>query len=195
MTSPSPDGPGPRPPRSPTLTDPAAYAAVYDAHAGDVFRVALSIVGDRQVAEDVTHDVFLELWRHPHRFDPARGELGSFLKLMARSRGLDAWRRTATVHRTRERVEHEVGSGPAHHEDASVAAERSTGVPALRNAVRRLPAAQRHTITLAYWGGLSAAEIAQHSGTPLGTVKGRLRLGLARLARDVDVASGAALVR
>ncbi len=168
---------------------------MYDAHAGAVLRAALAIVGDRQVAEDVVHDVFLELWRHPERYDSRRGELGSFLKLLGRSRALDAWRRTATVHRMRERFEHEVTSAPAHHEDAADAAERSTGAPALRAAVRRLPPAQRNTITLAYWGGLSAAEIARHSGTPLGTVKGRLRLGLARLAREVDAASGAAIVR
>jgi len=188
-----PDGPGRRPRRDPRLLDPAAYADVYDGHARDVFRVALSIVADRDVAEDVTHDVFLELWRHPDRYDPGRGELGAFLRVMARSRALDAWRRGVTVLRTRDRVEREVAAGPAHDEDASLVAECSAGAPALRAAVRRLPPAQRSTVTLAYWGGLTAAEIARHSGTPLGTVKGRLRLGLARLAQDADLASAAAV--
>ena len=171
------------------LEDPTVFAAVYDAHAATVLRIALGVLGDRQQAEDVTADVFLELWRRPGRFDAARSEMGTYLKLLARSRALDAWRRSGTVTRTRERFTHELGAGVVHAEDACTAAERATRGPALRAALQRLPDAQRHTITLAYWGGLSAAEIAERSGTPLGTVKGRLRLGLARLASDADAAA------
>jgi RNA polymerase sigma-70 factor (ECF subfamily) len=177
------------------LDDRHAYASVYDEHAGPVFRAALAVVRDREIAEDVTQDVFLELWRHPHRYDRARGELRPFLLLLARSRALDACRRAATARRARERLEREVVCVAPPSEDAAVAAQRTAAGRVVRAGVRRLPAEQRDAIALAYWGGLSAAEIAASSGAPLGTVKSRVRLGLVRLARDLGGLSGAPAVR
>ena len=81
------------------LTDPSAFARVYDEHSPSVYRAAYGIVRDATMAQDVTQDVFLRLWRRPRTFDAGRGELGSYLRLMARSRALDLWRETQAAGR------------------------------------------------------------------------------------------------
>jgi RNA polymerase sigma factor (sigma-70 family) len=155
------------------------FASIYDAHAADVLRVASSVLGDRQLAEDVTHEVFLRLWRRPESFDPRRGDLQPFLRGMARNGAIDAWRRKASARRTRERL---ALDGPA-----------ATGQPPdsetrrlVNSAFDRLPASQRQVVALAYWGGMTASEIAEGSGVPLGTVKSRMRLALNRLRAELD---------
>ena len=164
------------------LTD---FDALYDAHAAEVLRVANSVLGDRQLAEDVTHEVFLRLWRRPESYDPARGDLRSYLRGMARNGAIDAWRRAGTARRTREGLEAEALHAPA-PTATTVAAERADTAEIVRGAVQRLPASQRQVVALAYWGGLSASEIAQGSGVPLGTVKSRMRLALNRLRAELD---------
>ena len=74
------------------LSDPAVYARIYDEHARGVHAAAYRILGNVAQAQDVTQDVFVKVWRQPHKFDARRGELGSYLRLMARSRALDLWR-------------------------------------------------------------------------------------------------------
>src|SRR3954463_16608710 len=74
------------------LADPTEFSRVYDEHARSVYGAALRILGSPAQAQDVAQDVFLKLWRSPRRFDPGRGELGSYLRLMARSRALDVYR-------------------------------------------------------------------------------------------------------
>src|SRR4051794_37825990 len=75
-----------------TLSDPAAFARIYDEHSGGVYGVALRVLGNPATAQDVAQDVFLRFWRDPGRFDARRGDLGAYLRLMARSRALDLWR-------------------------------------------------------------------------------------------------------
>ncbi len=173
------------------LTDRRAYEAAYAAHAGQVLATAYGVLRDRELAEDVVHDVFLELWSSPRRYDGRRGALGAYLRMLAHSRALDAWRRTASSHRARDRYAAEVAAVPVPGEDAADLANRASHAPQIRAAVRRLPAEQRQAIALAYWGGMSAGEIADRFGVPLGTVKGRLRLGVARLAKDPALAAAA----
>ncbi len=163
-------------------------SATYDEHAGEVFRTAYSILADPHLAADVTQDVFARLWARPDRYDPARGELGGYLKLVARSRAIDVWRRNTMARRLQDRLEEEAPLGPAAGEDAGELAGRRVAANHLRAAVGRLPHAQREAVVLAYWGGLSAPEIAARSGVPLGTVKSRIRLGLARLREDGSLA-------
>lgn len=158
------------------------FAATYDTHVSGVLRVAAAIVGDA-AAEDIAHEVFLDLWRRPEQYDPARGELGTFLRMKARSRALDGHRRSASAARLHDRCVAEWRP-----EEAVDARDHATA-PSVRAAVRDLPAPQRETIALAYWGGLSCTEIAAHCELPLGTVKSRMRLGMARLSRDVGLAS------
>lgn len=170
------------------LADPTTFDQIYRDHARSVYAAALRITKDPTVADDVTHDVFMRLWRRPARFDPARGEIGPFLRLMARSRALDLWREGQVARRAQERLEggaeaelsHATPDDPAAR---ALADERATTV---RDALELLPHAQREAVVLAYWGGLTAEEISRRVDAPLGTVKSRLRLGLAKLRTTVS---------
>ena len=167
------------------LTDPNAFARVYDEHSPGVYRAAYGIVRDATMAQDVTQDVFLRLWRRPRTFDSGRGELGSYLRLMARSRALDLWRETQAAGRAGDRLRLVTEHQEQRPDDLPpVAVERDHDRAEVREALRELPSVQREAIVLAYWGGLTAAQIARRSGVPLGTAKSRIRLGLSRL-RDV----------
>ena len=91
--------------KTPDLAHPDAFARVYDDHHRAVFAAAYRIVGNVAQAEDVAQDVFLRLWRRPERFDAARGELGSYLRLMARSRALDVYRESQALGRASDRLQ------------------------------------------------------------------------------------------
>jgi RNA polymerase sigma-70 factor (ECF subfamily) len=174
------------------LGDPATFAAVYDEHAPAVHGAALRILGDATRAQDVTQDVFLRLWRAPSRFDRRRGELGSYLRLMARSRALDLWREGEAAGRARDRLEAvaaTAGDERAGDRPAVAVQRRETG-RLVRGALRVLPDPQREAVVLAYWSGMTAREIAARSGVPVATAKSRLRLGLARLRAEIEDAAG-----
>ena len=165
------------------LRDPEAYQAVYAAHSRRVYANAYRILRDANRCEDVVQDVFLRLWLAPDRFDETRGDLGSYLALMARSRALDIARSEAAAARATDRLTSVVEADPprAERPDEQVEVrERSTGV---RAAVARLPKLQREAVALAFWAGLPAREIAERTGVPLGTARSRLRLGLEKLER------------
>jgi RNA polymerase sigma-70 factor, ECF subfamily len=170
------------------LSDPTTFARAYDDHARAVYGAAMRILGDPARAQDVTQDVFLRVWRNPGRFDRRRGELGSYLRLMARSRALDLWRETQAAGRARDRLELVVAGDEAVRADdrPSVIAERDADRAVVRDALARLPDAQREAVVLAYFGELTADEIARRSGVPLGTAKSRIRLGLAKLRAEVE---------
>lgn len=171
-----------------TTACPEVTPSAYDEHAPEVFRTAYAVLGDHHLAADVTQDVFARLWDRPDRYDPDRGELSGYLKLVARSRAIDVWRRTAMTRRLQDRLEAEAPQEPVSAEDACELAARRASARALRGALGRLPHAQREAVVLTYFGGLSAPEIAARSGAPLGTVKSRVRLGLARLRQDPALA-------
>jgi RNA polymerase sigma-70 factor (ECF subfamily) len=174
-----------------SLSDPTTFGRVYDEHARSVYSAALRILGNPAQAQDVTQDVFLKLWRNPGRFDAGRGDLGSYLRLVARSRALDLYREGQAAGRARDRLELVVSRAEAHvDERPSAAAERSGDRAAVVDALRRLPDAQREALVLAYWGGLTADEIARRVGVPLGTAKSRIRLGMAKLRGEVAEALG-----
>ena len=168
------------------LTDPSTFARVYDEHARSVYGTALRILNDPTQAQDVTQDVFLRLWRNPAKFDARRGELGTYLRLMARSRALDAYREAQAAGRARDRLELVVSHEEPRVDDRpSPAAERDADRGVVLAALRQLPTAQREALVLAYWGGLTADEVARRVGVPLGTAKSRIRLGLRRMRADV----------
>ena len=169
------------------LSDPGTFARVYDAHARGVFGAALRILGNPTQAQDVTQDVFLKLWRSPKRFDANRGELGSYLRLMARSRALDLWREGQAGGRARDRLQLVVARDEGRVEERPAAAlEREDERSVVRDALARLPESQREALVLAYWGGLTADQIARRAGVPLGTAKSRIRLGLTKLRAELD---------
>jgi RNA polymerase sigma-70 factor (ECF subfamily) len=168
------------------LGDPVTFARMYDEYGGQVYGAALRILGDAARAQDVAHDVFLRVWRNPQRFDARRGELGPYLRLMARSRALDVWREAQAAGRARDRLELVVAQAePRADERPSAVAEHADERAAVRVALRRLTAVQREAVVLAYWGGMSADEIARRSGVPVGTAKSRIRLGLAKLRTEI----------
>ena len=159
-------------------------AEAYRDHAESVRRAAYSVVRDSELADDVTQEVFLALWVRPDRFDPDRGTFEGLLRVMAKSRALDAARRAQAGERARRRLSAEPGPrSAADTADEFAAAHRARE---LRRAVSRLPADQRDAVSLAYWGGLSAGQMAALRGVPHGTAKSRVRIGLAKLRREFD---------
>jgi RNA polymerase sigma-70 factor (ECF subfamily) len=174
------------------LRTPRDFERIYDEHSRGVHAAAYRIVGNSVQAQDVTQDVFMRLWRKPELFDARRGELGSYLRLMARSRALDLWREGQAAGRASDRMKVLVDRDGGRVDDRPAAAtERSADRAEVRAALRELPPAQREAIVLAYWGGLTAEQIARRSSVPLGTAKSRIRLGLAKLREECEDAFAA----
>ena len=163
--------------------DPEAFQTVYATHERRVYANAYRILGDRAKAEDVVQDVFLRLWLRPDSFDERRGELGSYLALMARSRALDMARSDSAAVRAGDRLAAAIEANPPRVERPDERAEARERSTRLRAAVGRLPTFQREAVALAFWAGLPAREIAERTGVPLGTARSRLRLGLEKLER------------
>ena len=175
------------------LSDPETFGHAFAAHRRGVHAAALRVLGDHAQAHDVVQDVFLRLWRRPGAFDPRRGELGAYLRLMARSRALDLWREGQVAGRASERLKLvATGEDVRAEERPDTAAERDEARRAVGDALGRLPQPQREALVLAYWGGLTADEIARRSSVPLGTAKSRIRLGLTRLRAECGEALAAA---
>jgi RNA polymerase sigma-70 factor (ECF subfamily) len=169
------------------LSDPATFARAYDEHGPAVYGTALRVLGNPAAAQDVAQDVFLRVWRRPNGFDARRGDLGAYLRLMARSRALDLWRSAQAGGRATDRLKIASGRDEARPEEQPVARfERSEHRATVRAALGTLPAPQREAVMLAYWGGLTADEIARRSGVPLGTAKSRVRLGLQRMRAELE---------
>jgi RNA polymerase sigma-70 factor, ECF subfamily len=165
------------------LRDPEAFQTVYATHSRRVYANAYRILRDPAKAEDTVQDVFLRLWLHPDRFDERRGDLGSYLALMARSRALDIARSDSAGARAGERLATAVEADPPQAERPDEQVEARDRSARLRAAVGRLPTLQREAVALAFWGDLPAREIAQRTGVPLGTARSRLRLGIEKLER------------
>ena len=169
------------------LSDPAVYARIYETHSRGVHAAAYRILGNATQAQDVTQDVFVKVWRQPQKFDARRGELGSYLRLIARSRALDLWREGQAAGRASDRLKLVVARDEGRTEDRPGAmAERESERRAVRAALAELPANQREAVVLAYWGGLTADQIARRAGVPLGTAKRRIRLGLAKMRGRIE---------
>jgi RNA polymerase sigma-70 factor (ECF subfamily) len=167
------------------LADPQTYRQVFEAHERGVHAAAMRILGNAAQAQDVVQDVFLRVWRRPGSFDANRGEIGSYLRMMARSRALDLWREGQAAGRASDRLTVVVGGEEGRLEDQPAAVlERDDARARVREALRLLPEPQREALVLAYWGGLTADEIARRERVPLGTAKSRIRLGLQRLRQE-----------
>jgi RNA polymerase sigma-70 factor (ECF subfamily) len=172
------------------LADRAQFEAAYRELAPLAQRTAESVLGDRGAAEDVVQELFLQLWRKPRSFDPARGTLRAYVVMLARSRALDRWRSRAAGESARARLAGEVRVAARESEDAAeqVVLGRDSR-RRLLSVVRELPAEQRDAVLLAFGRGLTAREIAAGQGLPLGTAKSRVRLGLARVREGLGEAA------
>lgn len=160
--------------------DPTALMALYDRHGRLAFAVAFRVLDDPGAAEEVVQDAFLLIWQRADSYDPARGSgVRAWLLTIVRHRAIDARRRVAGRPRHTvdiETVEERLAVPDAWRE-VSLGLDRDL----VRSAVAALPEEQQRTIELAYFEGLTHREIAERTDTPLGTVKGRLRLGLGKL--------------
>ncbi len=142
------------------------------------------MLGDWSAAQDVVQDVFVELWSHPGRYDPAAGSLRAYLTVLARHRAVDLIRSEFRRIVRQERYHRLAPQQGLVSPGDEVAAAEAGGV--VRAAVRRLPDSQRQVVELAYFGGLSYREVALAAGIPEGTAKSRLRLALAKLESVLD---------
>ncbi len=164
------------------ISNPSTYTTIYEQHRRGVFAAAFRILGNEAQADDVVQDVFMKVWRKPKSFDSKRGELGSYLRLMARSRALDLWREGQAAGRASDRLKNVVAVGASQGgERPDQIVERSEATDTVVSALRTLPENQREAVVLAYWGGLTAEEVARRASVPLGTAKSRIRLGLTKL--------------
>ncbi|RIK41207.1 MAG: RNA polymerase subunit sigma-70 [Chloroflexi bacterium] len=161
--------------------DDAALGELYDRYSGPAFALALRMLGERGVAEDVVQEAFLSVWRRASTFDTERGSVRAWLLSIVRNAAID---------RTRGRNRQRQGDVALDDVAYRLAADDVWSEVAqrlererVRAALRELPSEQRETLELAYFGGMTQAEIAARTGEPLGTVKSRARLGLRRLER------------
>jgi len=160
--------------------DPDALAELYDRHSRRVFSLALRILQDSPEAEDIVQEVFAQAWRQAARYDAKRGAVGAWLLNLTRSRAIDRLRsaRARPDVADDERAVTELrdqGSTP----DVQLLAVEQIGL--VRTALKELPVLQRVALELAYYEGLTHAEIAAQLDQPLGTVKTRIRLAMLKL--------------
>ncbi|HSR95275.1 MAG TPA: sigma-70 family RNA polymerase sigma factor [Solirubrobacterales bacterium] len=161
--------------------DAAAFEVFYDRHGGVAYSLAYRIVGERSAAEDVTQEAFVSIWRSGARYDRSRGSVRSWTLGIVRNRAIDLLRsrsgRTPKLGFDDEAV---LEQRPADEFTDAEALRRETARE-LRGALGELPGEQSKVIELAYFGGFSQSEIAEMLSVPLGTVKGRMRLGLEKI--------------
>ena len=139
------------------LKDPDQFRQAYEEHHRSVYTTAYRVLGNAAQAQDVAQDVFLRVWRNPDKFDARRGDIGSYLRVMARSRAVDVWREGQAAGRAGDRLEVAVGQQEPRADDRPAeATERAAARRAVREQLRELPGPQRVALVLAYWGGLTA---------------------------------------
>jgi RNA polymerase sigma-70 factor, ECF subfamily len=158
-----------------------ALAEIYRRHAGAVFGLAKRLLFDNVLAEEVTQEVFVRLWREPERFDPGRGSLRTFLLSMAHGRAVDLLRAETSRHAREERSR---GVAEAGYDLEQQVCEAATA-ERVRGALASLPEAEREAICLAYYGGLTYREVAAAQAEPEGTIKSRIRSGLRRMQKEL----------
>jgi RNA polymerase sigma-70 factor (ECF subfamily) len=156
--------------------DARAFELIYERHSAAAFSLAYRMMGTRAGAEDVTQDAFLSLWRSGARYDRARGSVRTWVLGIVHHRAIDALRR-ATVHDRRRAGDEGIEERFEARERTDVEAARREEAGTVRSALSSLPADQSQVIELAYFGGFTHTEIAEMLDAPVGTVKGRMRLG------------------
>ena len=162
--------------------DPEAFAVFYDRHGGVAYSLAYRIVGEPGSAEDVTQEAFISVWRSGARYDRARGSVRSWMLSIVRNRAIDSLRAGAASKAPKLTFDDEavLEQRPAEELTEEEAMRRETA-DEVRGALGQLPGDQSKVIELAYYGGFSQSEIAEMLDTPIGTVKGRMRLGLEKM--------------
>ena len=160
--------------------DENALATLYDQYSSMLFGMLMRILKDSQAAEEVLQDLFLQLWRKPEQFDASRGTLPAWLTVIGRNRAISRLRGRPK----REMLEYTDGfftNTLASSHDIESEVSRTQLLDTVKLAMARLPEEQRQAIELAYFEGMTQTEIAARTGSPLGTVKTRVRTGMQSL--------------
>jgi RNA polymerase sigma-70 factor (ECF subfamily) len=165
--------------------DPRAFELLYDRHGGAAFSLAYRMVGDRVTAEDISQEAFLSIWRSRLRYQSERGSVRTWVLGVVHHRTIDALRRNLVHDRRRASAEgiEERQEAP---ERTDVEVARREEARQVRSAIDTLPEDQSQVIELAYFGGFTHSQIAEMLEMPIGTVKGRMRLGLEKLRRQLS---------
>jgi len=166
--------------------DEAALSELYNRHGGPVFALARRLLRRRELAEEVTQEIFMRLWTRPERFDPERGALRTFLLSDTHGRSVDMLR-SELARKAREDKEGRLAAVRPPNLEGEVMSRVTS--EAVRAALANLNDAERSAITLAYFGGFSYREVARRLDEPEGTIKSRIRTGMQRLRTEL-VASG-----
>lgn len=164
--------------------DGAALEDLYDRYGRPAYALARRILGDESLAQDVVQDVFLAVWRDPGRFDERLGGFAPWLLAMTHHKAVDTVRREERLRA--QRATQELTDVDGHHEEVADEVWSTLRGDRVRAALSTIPEAQRTSITLAYFGGYTQQEIAELTGTPLGTVKTRMQYGMRRLRTILD---------
>ncbi len=168
--------------------DPRAFELLFDRHGGAAFSLAYRMLGDRVNAEDVSQEAFLSIWRSRLRYHADRGSVRTWVLGIVHHRAIDALRRNLVHDRRRssaEGIEERFEAG----ERTDVEVARREEARNVRAALEALPPEQVRVIELAYFGGFSHSKIADMLDMPIGTVKGRMRLGLDKLRHQLAEAA------
>jgi len=168
-----------------------AFEAIYERHASAAFSLAYRIVGSRNGAEDVSQEAFLNIWRSGARYDRSKGSVRTWVLGIVHHRAIDFLRR-ATVHNKRRASDEGMEERFEASDRTDVEVARREEAATVRDAMDELPSEQRQVIELAYFGGFTHSEIAEMLEAPIGTIKGRMRLGLKKMS---DRLSGGAVMR
>ena len=165
--------------------DEPAFAALYDATSRRVFGLVLRVVRDHAMSEEVTQEVYLDVWRTSARFDPAKGSALSWLMTIAHRAAVDRVR-SSEASRRRDDA-HAAATQVVDFDQTAEAAQTSIEGQRVRRALATLTEAQRSAVELAYFGGYTHTEVARLLDLPLGTAKTRIRDGLIRLRDTLGV--------
>ncbi len=157
-----------------------AFEIIYERHSSAAFSLAYRMTGKRSTAEDVVQEAFLSLWRSGARYDRTRGSVRTWTLGIVHNRAIDALRR-GIVHDRRRASDEGLEERFEAPENTEVEVARRDESREIRDAMSGLPREQSRVIELAYFGGFTHTEIASMLGAPIGTIKGRMRLGLAKM--------------
>jgi RNA polymerase sigma-70 factor (ECF subfamily) len=172
--------------------DADAFAALYDRHSSAAFSLAYRMMGERQASEDLAQDAFLKVWRGAGSYRVERGSVRTWILSILHNRGIDQLRSHASRRRTQDKIE---ATAPrSQPSEAFAETLRNSQRDQVREAMGTLPSEQLKILELAYFSGYTHVEISELLGLPLGTVKGRMRLGLKKI-RDFFESRGAAVPR
>jgi RNA polymerase sigma-70 factor (ECF subfamily) len=164
--------------------DAEAFTILYDRHSRAAFSLAYRVMGERQAAEDLVQDAFLKLWRSSTSYRPERGSVRTWLLSIVRNRGIDQLRSHASRRRTQDKIE---ASAPrSQPSEAFAETWRNSQRDQVREALNTLPSEQLKILELAYFSGYTHAQVSELLDVPLGTTKGRMRLGLKKMRDYFD---------